>query len=86
MVTRTSTGAHRYVAGDAVLHPRVDVGITDTGAADANARRAARTRRALDYITYFTSEPPTPKHHSKCDKLQLDISTTTFLFDFIICR
>jgi hypothetical protein len=22
------------------------------------------------------SEPPTPKHHSKCDKLQLYISTT----------
>lgn len=29
-----------------------------------------------DYLTYFTYEWSTIKHHSKCDKLQFDISTT----------
>jgi hypothetical protein len=38
------------------------------------------------YRTAHTTEPPTPKTHSKCDILEPHIATTTLFFDFMVIR
>ena len=57
-------------------------------ALERNDRRdhSAIQNNVSSKLTYFTTELDTPKHHSKWDKLQLDISATTLFFDSFVIR